>query len=319
VESASAGEAFFAADGLCDLWGGRVEDVIARARRAAGVPARLGAGPTRFCAYAAAARARPHGRRRSRGQGRDPRGPAIVSAAGRRTFLAPLPVELLRRRLERGSRLPETLERLGIRTLGELAGLPRDAVADRFGAEGLRAWTLASGGDERLRPRAPREGPREGLELPEAASGQQLERALAMLVDRLLANRERRGRSLRRLRLAARLAGGGSWRVEAALREASASPERLLLVLAPKLEALPGPARRLELTALALGPPAHRQGSLVRDERERRRAHLAEAIRQVRAAGGRDALLRVLEVDPDSRVPERRVSLTPFPEPQQDG
>jgi protein ImuB len=316
VESERAGEAFFAADGLCDLWGGRVEDVIARARRAAGVPARLGAGPTRFTAYAAAARARPRGRRRSQGQRRDSRGAEIVSAAGRRRFLSPLPVELLRQRLERGSRLPETLARLGIRTLGELAGLPRDAVADRFGAEGLRAWTLANGGDERLRPRAPREGLRESLELPEAASGPQLERALALLVDRLLANPARRGRTLRRLRIAARLAGGGSWRVELPLREASASPERLMLALAPKLDALPGPARRLELAALSLGPSAHRQEPLVRDERERRRAHLAEAIHQARAAGGRDAVLRVLEVDPDSRVPERRVSLTPFPEPQ---
>ena len=193
------------------------------------MPARLGAGPTRFTAYAAAARARPRGRRRSQGRRREPRGPEIVSAAARRRFLSPLPVELLRRRLERGSRLPETLARLGIRTLGELAGLPRDAVADRFGAEGLRAWTLANGGDERLRPRAPREGLRESLELPEAASGPQLERALALLVDRLLANPARRGRTLRRLRIAARLAGGGSWRVELPLREASASPERLML------------------------------------------------------------------------------------------
>ncbi|HYU61196.1 MAG TPA: hypothetical protein VEK39_10590 [Solirubrobacterales bacterium] len=315
VESGRPGEAFFEGDGLRDLWGGRLEDVMARARRAARMPARLGAGPTRFAAYAAAVRAKPRARRRSRG--RDPRAPVIVSPPARRSFLAPQPVELLRRRLERGSRLPETLERLGIRTLGELASLPRDAVADRFGHEGLRAWTLACGGDERLRPRAPREGLRDGLDLPEAASGQQLERALALLTDRLLANPARRGRSVRRLRLTARLAGGGSWRVEVPLREASASGERLLLALAPKLEALPGPALRLELAAPALGPAAHRQGSLVRDERDRRRAHLAEAIRQVRAAGGRDAVLRVLEVDPDSRVPERRVSLTPFPEPQE--
>ena len=92
VESERAGETFFAADGLCDLWGGRVEDVIARARRAAGMPARLGAGPTRFTAYAAAARARPRARRRSQGRRREPRGPEIVSAAGRRRFLSPLPV-----------------------------------------------------------------------------------------------------------------------------------------------------------------------------------------------------------------------------------
>jgi nucleotidyltransferase/DNA polymerase involved in DNA repair len=315
VESGRPGEAFFAEDGLRDLWGGHLEGVMARARRAVRVSARLGAGPTRFCAYAAAVQARPRRRRRSRG-GRRAQGPTIIREGTGGSFLAPLPVELLRRRLEEGSRLPGTLTRLGIRSLGELAALPRGAVAGRFGVEGLWAWTLACGGDEPLRPRLPREGLCEGLDLPEAASGPQLERALALLVDRLLAHPARRGRSVRRLRLAARLAGDGSWRVEVPLREASASGERILLALTPKLEALPGPARRLELIAVALGPCAHRQGSLVRDERERRRALLAEAIRQARAAGGRDAVLRVLEVDPDSRIPERRATLAPFPEPQ---
>jgi protein ImuB len=315
VESRRPGEAFFAGDGLRDLWGGHLEGVMARARRAVGVPARLGAGPSRFCAYAAAFQERPRRRRRSGGRRRH--GPAIIRPAAARSFLAPLPVELLRRRLEEGSRLPGTLARLGIRSLGELAVLPRGAVADRFGPEGLRAWTLACGGDEPLRPRPPREGVCEGLDLPEAASGPQLERALALLVDRLLAHPARRGRSVRRLRLAARLSGEGSWRVEVPLRQASASGERILLALAPKLAALPGPARRLELAAVALGPCAHRQDSLVRDERERRRARLAEAIRQARAAAGRDAVLRVLEVDPGSRIPERRATLAPFPEPQE--
>jgi protein ImuB len=39
---------------------------------------------------------------------------------------------------------------------------------------------------------------------------------------------------------------------------------------------------------------------------------LREAIRQVRAAAGPGAALRILAVDPDSRVPERRAVLTPF-------
>ena len=44
----------------------------------------------------------------------------------------------------------------------------------------------------------------------------------------------------------------------------------------------------------------------------RRQARLREAIRQVRAAAGPEAALRILAVDPDSRVPERRAVLTPF-------
>ena len=234
-----------------------------------------------------------------------------------REFLAPLSVALLRRRLPDAWQrvtLPDTLERLGIRTLGELAALPDDAVADRFGEPGLVAMRMARGGEEPLRPRPAREDIAERIELPEAASGPQLERTLELLVDRLLANPARRGRALRRLRLAAGLVAGGGWRAEVALRQASADRERLCLALTPKLAELPSPAGSLTLRALALGPSGGAQQSLTDDERERRRERLGEAVRQARAAVGREAVLRVLEVDPGSRVPERRTTLTPFPE-----
>jgi protein ImuB len=45
-----------------------------------------------------------------------------------------------------------------------------------------------------------------------------------------------------------------------------------------------------------------------------RRARLGEAVRHVRRAAGEEALMRVLDVDPDSRLPERRAVLAPFPE-----
>jgi protein ImuB len=314
VESGRAGEAFFEADGLRGLWGGHLEGVLARTRRALEIPARLGAGPTRFCAYAAATQARP-GRRRPGRRERQ----AIVPAGAERAFLAPLPVALLRARLPVPARqaddLPAALEQLGVRTLGELAALPRPAVADRFGEPGLLAHSLAASQDSPLRPRAPAEELLERLELPEAAFGFQLERALELLVDRLLAHPARRGRSLRRLRLEARLASGGGWRAEVALRRASSDPERLRLVLGPKLAELPAPAAELRLRAVALGPRGSEQPSLAKDERERRRDRLAEAVRQARAAAGRDALLHVLDLDAGSRVPERRVLLAPFPEP----
>jgi protein ImuB len=43
-----------------------------------------------------------------------------------------------------------------------------------------------------------------------------------------------------------------------------------------------------------------------------RDARLADAVRQARALAGPDAALRVLSVDPDSRVPERRAVLAPY-------
>ncbi len=314
VEPSRPGEAFFAAEPLRALCGDP-EAVLARARRrlAAAPGAKLGAGPNRLAARAAAARMRA-------------RRPAlVVTGAASARLLAGLPVNALRGRLAHraGRGAPETeeatlidsLERLGLRTLGELAELPAAAVADRFGKPGLRALGLARGADEPLRPRRPPEQIECRIGLGEAASGQQLERALGLLVERLLAHPARGNRTIRRLRVEARLAASGGWRTEVVMRSASASGERLLLVLTPCLGELPGPAAWLGLRALELGPEAGEQGSLARSPADQRRGRLAEAVRQVRSAAGRDAILRVLEADPGSRVPERRALLAPFGEP----
>jgi protein ImuB len=300
VESDDPGVAYFEARGIERLHGGHLEGVLAAVRRSLPASIRLGAAPSRFAAYAAAI----HARRRSAG---------IIAAGAVRAFLAPLPIGLLRPRpgLEE---LPEMLERLGVRTLGELAALPPSAVAERFGHPGLLALELAQGRDTRLEPRRPQEPLFERLALPDAALGPQLERALEMVIARLLARRERRGRSLRALALSARFVEGGTWRISVALRRPTVDPVRLRLALAPHLAELPAPAESIAVEVEAFGPPAHDQAVLVEDESELRRARLGEAVRHVRQATGEESLMRVLEVDPDSRLPERRAVLAPFPE-----
>jgi protein ImuB len=237
----------------------------------------------------------------------------VVEPARARDFLAPLPVGLLRTRPELQA-LPEVLERLGIRTLGELAALPSRAVAERFGHPGLLALDLSRGRDTPLEPRRPSEPLVERLDLPEAASGQQLERALELLIARVLARHERRGRSLRALAVSARFVAGGTWRTAVTLRHASADPARIRLALAQKLVELPAPSESLALEVEAFGPPAHDQGRLLDEAASVRRTRLGEAVRQARQAAGADAALRVLDVDPDSRIPERRAVLAPFPD-----
>ena len=300
-ESYTPGLAYFDADGLRRIHGGRVEDVLAVARRVLGGAVRLGCAPSRFAAHAAALRARP---RRGR--------TVTISPREVRGFLAPLPIALLRTRPELEA-LPDTLERLGIRTLGELAALPVPAVAERFGHPGLLALDLARGRDTPLDPRRPPEPVAERLDLPEAALGPQLERALELLVARVLARGERRGRTLRALALTARFVEGGTWRVRVTLRRASAEPGRIRTALAVKLPELPAPAESLGLEVEAFGPPAHDQERLLPDSPiEQRRRRIAEAVGQVRQAAGPEAALRVLEVDPGSRLPERRAVLAPF-------
>jgi protein ImuB len=317
VESDSAGAAFFESGGLHGLHGGDLAGVLAAAARALGPGARMGAAPCRFAAHAAALQARARRRSPAAGAARGSlRGPVVVAGEAARDFLAPLPVALLRTRPELQA-LPEVFERLGIRTLGEVAALPSRAVAERFGHPGLLALDLARGRDTPLAPRRPPEPVVERLDLPEAASGQQLERALELLVARVLARRERRGRALRGLAVSARFVAGGTWRTAITLRQASADPERIRLALAPKLAELPAPAESLGLEVEAFGPPAQDQGRLLDEAAAVRRARLGEAVRQARQAAGADAALKVLDVDPGSRVPERRAVLAPFPEAPQ--
>jgi protein ImuB len=301
-ESDGAGVAFFDVDGLRGIHGGRREGVLAAARGALGRTARLGCAPSRFASYAAAIQARA----RRRG------GRVVVGGAEVGAFLAPQPVGLLRTRPELRE-LPDVLERLGIRTLGELAELPASAMAERFGHPGLLARELACGRDSPLDPRRPPEPVGERIDLPEAASGPQLERALELLVARVLARRERRGRTVRALGLSARFVEGGTWRTRVTLRQPSAESDRIRTALVTRLRELPAPAESLGLEVEAFGPPAHDQARLMGDSPAAvRRRRIADAVGQARQAAGAEAALRVLEVDPDSRLPERRAVLAPF-------
>lgn len=313
IEVGRQGEALFAVDGLCGLYGGTPADVLAVTREAIGVPVRIAAAPGRFAAALAAER----GRRLLRALHPEA-GEAIVTERSLAGFLRPLPVAALRQRLDGGSpaegSLIESVSRLGLTTLGRLVELSDDQMADRFGKLGLSALRLARGEDEPLRPRPPREELKVEIELPDGTAGSQLERALGFLVDRLLAQPVRRERTLLALRLSAPLCGGGSWSVEQGLGRPSASAQTIRSLLARRLEELPGPAAAFRLRALAFGPQTVDQLDLGVDGAQSRRRRVGAAIREVRAAAGPEALLRVIEIEPRSRVPERRYLLSPRPD-----
>jgi protein ImuB len=297
VDPAAPGCAYFETRGVERLYGG-LEPALRRALKAVGPgwDARIGAARRRFAALAAANVARS-------GQ------VLIVSDEHTREFLSPLPLTLLP--LAAGQR--EELQELGITKLGELAGLPGGAVAERLGPDGRRAWGLARGGSSRrVRGRKPAAELLETLEFPEAVGNElTLRRSLSVLLDRLLARPERSGRALRKLALAARLVGGGSWRRTVTLRDATAEPARLRAALGPKLLDLPAPVVALTLEVLILAESVGSQLELVQPEGMELRAHLREGLRQVRAGTGSGSVCTVVEVAPWSRLPEQRALLVP--------
>src|SRR4051794_23274905 len=296
VEPAGLGIAYFETRGVERLYGG-LEAALQRGLAAAsGVwDARIGAAERRFAALAAASVARG-------GQ------VLVVRNDEVDNFLAPLPLTLLP--LER-QRYAE-LEALGVRKLGQLAGLPGGAVAERLGPDGRRAWGLARGGAAaRVHGRRPPAELAESLEFPEAIGNElTLRRALGALVETALARPERRDRFVRKVALSARLVGGGSWRRSLTLREPSAEADRIRIPLASRLADLPGPVLELRIELIELTESTGSQLELLAAGAEDR-SRLSEGLRQVRASTGSGSVCNVVEVAPWSRIPETRALFVP--------
>src|SRR5438477_884190 len=233
VDPADLGCVYFETRGVGRRYGG-VEPALERSLAAVGTAwdPRAGAAGRRFAALAAANVARP-------GQ--------ILIVSDERTdeFLAPLPLGLVPLEPRRQRELRE----LGVRRLGELAGLPQGAVAERLGPDGRRAWSLARGGAAaRIRGRRPPAEIFESLEFPEAVGNElTLRRAFTTLLDQVLARADRERRFVRKAALGARLATGGSWRRTVTLRDPTADPDRIKAALASKLADLPAPVLELRL------------------------------------------------------------------------
>src|SRR6266536_582318 len=152
VESAEEGVIYFDAAGIPVPPGdGDAEPRLGRAVIAAvekaGLPARFGIAASKLAARVAAGL---------------PDSPTVVPEGEEARFLAPLPLAKLAPEME----LAETLERWGIRSIGELAKLPEGEVASRLGELGHELHATARGIDPRpLEPRLPSPCLSEGMEL----------------------------------------------------------------------------------------------------------------------------------------------------------
>jgi len=319
VEPAGRGRIFLGMDGLGRLYGSPQQQAERALRvlfrifpRPLVAATRAGWAPGKFGAWVAAVRARP---------GR----PVVVRQEELRDFLAGCPVSALPRT---DGRMQERLERLGVTTLDELTHLPASALTGQFGREGERARAWATG--ERIDPVRPVHRPRPiraALDIPSPiGQSQALHAALDRLVERALARPARRGRSVREAHLGARLEGGGSWSVEAVLREPTSRRERIASPLRGRMALSPPPraVTGLVLELVDFGPPASQSELFDREAAQGREAggrslaggevppSLREAVKELKLRLGHSPLYRVVEVDPFSRIPERRHALLNF-------
>ncbi|WP_419939796.1 DNA polymerase Y family protein [Candidatus Palauibacter sp.] len=324
--SADRGRFFVGVDGLERLYGPPERQIAGlRAGLEALSPwlassARVGYAPGKFAAWVAARSVAPA---RSAGLAEPGRAGAdvCVAAADLAAFLGPQPVEVL----PVSPRMVGRLKRLGVGRLWQLVRMPEPALVSQFGADGRRALAWARGTRiDRVRPEAPARPIRVALDFPSPIGQLELlHAALDRLIGRALEHPRRRGKSVRGLRVSASLEDGGSWSIRAIAREPTSEPERLGAFLRSRI-ALDRPRRAVETLRLELfrfGPASAQTGlfdpkagaprafgSLETKDGELLPA-FRRAARVLRLRLGAAALYRVLELEPNSRLPERRHAL----------
>ena len=318
LEPAGRGRVFLGMDGLGRLFGSperqakRALNSLFRIFPAPLVAAtRAGMAPGKFGAWVAAASARS-------GE------PAIIAESELSRFLARCPVGSL----PVDPLIVQRLERLGVQTLGELQRFPEPSLIAQFGDEGRSALAWATG--RRIDPVRPWHRPepiRVSLDFPNPVGiTETLHGALDRLIERALSRPARRGRSVTSMRLGAQLEGGGSWFVETVLREPTSQRERIASPLRMKMAISP-PPKAVDILIVELtqfGAPSA-QTSLFDRKNENGRAaagrelaqgevppSLRDAVKELKLRLGHSPLYRVVEVDPWSRIPERRHALLSF-------
>ncbi len=313
--SSERGRLFVGADGLERLHGSPEEQLLdLRRTLASRYPrqllddVRFGYAPGKFAAWVAARAAGP-------GAG------AIVSRRDLEPFLRQQPVDVL----PVSPRMIQRLRRLGVETVDRMLGIPEPALIAQFGADGRRARAWATGERiDRVIPE-PRERPvRVFVDFP-AAIGQiqLLYAALDRLLLKALKRSRRSGRSVRGIRVGARLEDGGSWAIRAILKDPTGRPEKLSAFLRSRIELSP-PQRAVEELRLEFfrfgastsqvdlfepkGNAPRDRGAIDTNDGEIL-PEVQRAARLLRLRLGEGMLCRVLEIQPDSRIPERRHAL----------
>jgi len=238
----------------------------------------------------------------------------VIPEGGEGDFLKALPVSLL----PASSRTLERLELLGIRRMGQLAGLSPAAVSLEFGKEGERLWALANGIDgSRLIP---------WCEVP-VLRGQICFEPAAETVAKVLASGDElltglsqqlneRWQCCLRLIISLRLSNDHIVERAVHFKEATSSRETMLRHLKQCLDRarFTAPVSEMRLTVTDLCPESGRQAPISSgfiDEPLRRREGLTAATSWLRQRYGRWVVGRMLAKQ-KSALPEDSFSFTGF-------
>jgi len=255
----------------------------------------IGISGNKFLAYLAARRSPPGGRQ--------------VLTGDVATFLRDLPCDVL----PISVRSKKKLHDFGIHKLGQVAALPPGPFQAQFGPEGSRIWELARGHDDTpLYPRCAEELVEESTLLTSVTvSLEAILLAVESLLSKVFTRSSLKGKGIRSLTLWTRTWNSEHWERTIQFKEPAMDLKTAIARIKRILEDYPqpGPVEQTGIRINRLGYPRGRQKSLLSEIRAK--DHLMEDIHQLELRLGNPQIYKVKEVEPWSRIPERRYVLAP--------
>ncbi len=225
------------------------------------------------------------------------------------SFLKELPCDILPLSAKGKSRLHD----FGINTLGQLAVFPEGPLQSQFGPEGRRIQELARGNDAMpVYPRLWEEIIEGSTLLPSVTVSLE---TIILTVESLLSPVFTRlapaGMGIHTMAMWTRSWNSENWERSIQFKEPVMDMHTAISRIRRIMENFPqpGPIEEVGVRVTRLGYPLGRQKSLFREVRGR--DNLMEDIRQLELRQGNTLVFQLKEVEPWSRIPERRYALTP--------
>lgn len=294
IEAAAPGLAYVGIWGLEGLYGDDAQVVRLLAGTVDSFDLRIGVGDNKWMAYAASLLSRANSGRK------------VTGEPGR--FLDRFPVDSLPVPYE----LIKRLHAFGLITMGHIADISRGPMEAQFGRMGGTAWELANGIDNRpLIPKRSVLGVSEHLDFPDpTASMATIVPAIESLLGRAYGRSQLSRRFARQANLQSQVFQHAPWTMRVAFKDPAGSKNQALFAIKSKLDMaeIPGPLEDMRLTLSGITGEAGRQESMWKEVK--RADDLNETISQLRARlKTAPPIYQVRELEPWSRIPERRYAL----------
>lgn len=297
VEDAGIGTAYIDIQGIHPIDNGDAQFATGLERIIpAYLPAHIGIAESKFVAYLAALSA-------------DRRG-AFKAPLNHFQFVSGFPIDVL----PVSSSVIQRLRSFGLHTLGSISMLSLDVIQAQFPQDGKYVWDLAHGNDPTpFSPRHSEEIIMETITFPDPVTDvKAMIVGVELLLQRAFARPALRGRSVRLIDLEAQIYRQPLWTARCTFKDPVGNPKQAMsriqtLLNSPKLS---GPLEEISLSLRWPTKEAARQMSLLPDVR--RKEQIVNTLRQLDVVLGEQApIFYVKEIEPWSRIPERRQVLVP--------